>query len=67
MDSNFQLSEENKSIVIDNGTGMIKAGISNEEAPRACFPTLIGRPKYNMIMHGLENKEIYIGNDAKAR
>lgn len=31
-----------KAIIIDNGTGTIKAGQSGEHAPRVCFPTVVG-------------------------
>ena len=30
-------------IVIDNGSGMMKAGFSGDDAPRAVFPSIIGR------------------------
>lgn len=50
-------------IVIDNGTGMIKAGFAGEEAPKSCFPNLIGHPKYGAI-HGANDKSIFIGEDA---
>jgi actin len=33
-------------VVIDNGSAMIKAGISGEDSPRAVFPTIVGRPKH---------------------
>lgn len=38
------------SVVIDNGSGMCKAGIAGDDAPRAAFPTLIGIPKMPGIM-----------------
>jgi actin-related protein len=41
--------EEELAIVIDNGSGMCKAGFSGEDAPRAVFPSLIGRPLYTSI------------------
>ena len=50
-------------IVIDNGTGMIKAGFAGDEAPKSCFPNLIGKPKYNALQ-GANNKEIYVGEEA---
>lgn len=28
-------------IVLDNGSGMIKAGIAGEEAPQAVFPSIV--------------------------
>jgi actin beta/gamma 1 len=30
-------------IVIDNGSGVFKAGFANEEAPRAVFSSVVGR------------------------
>ena len=39
-------NNENKPmIIIDNGTGFIKAGFSGDKKPKAVFPTLIGREK----------------------
>jgi len=32
-------------VVIDNGSGMCKAGIAGEDAPKACFPSITGKPK----------------------
>ena len=29
-------------IVIDNGTGMMKAGFAGDEAPKVYFPSLVG-------------------------
>jgi len=31
-------------IVIDNGSGMCKAGFANDDEPKAVFPTIVGRP-----------------------
>ena len=33
------------SIVIDNGSGMCKAGIAGDDAPRSHFPFIVGIPK----------------------
>ncbi len=40
--------------MIDNGSGMIKAGISGDEAPRSAFPSIVGRPKHEGIMVGMD-------------
>ena len=53
-------------VVIDNGTGMIKAGIAGDEAPKVYFPTVVGYPKFDQI-HGAEDKNCYIGEDAIAK
>ena len=45
--------DEIKSIVCDNGSGMCKAGFAGDDAPRAVFPSIIGRPKYTGAMVGM--------------
>ncbi|KAM9924763.1 hypothetical protein OXX80_011118 [Metschnikowia pulcherrima] len=42
----------NQPIVIDNGSGNIKAGFAGEEKPRSFAPSFVGRPKYQKIMAG---------------
>ena len=37
-------------IVIDNGSGSIKAGFAGEDKPKVIFPNYVGRPKYNAIL-----------------
>jgi actin beta/gamma 1 len=32
-------------IFIDNGSGICKAGFAGEDAPRAVFPSVVGRPE----------------------
>ena len=42
----FNTSDQLNPIVIDNGSGMVKAGFAGEDAPRAVFPAVVGRPHY---------------------
>lgn len=44
--------DENTPVVCDNGTGMVKVGFCGEDMPRHVFPSMIGRPRHAMIMHG---------------
>ena len=37
--------EEVAALVVDHGTGMCKAGFAGDDAPRAVFPSIVGRPK----------------------
>jgi len=37
--------DQNQAVIIDNGSGMIKAGIAGDDAPRTYFPSIVGRPK----------------------
>ena len=43
-------------LVVDNGSGMCKAGFAGDDAPRAVFPSIVGRPRYqvntiNLFLH----------------
>ena len=38
--------EDVQALVIDNGSGMCKAGFAGDDAPRAVFPSIVGRPKH---------------------
>lgn len=35
-------------LVIDNGSGMCKAGFAGDDAPRAVFASVVGRPRYQV-------------------
>ena len=59
--------EEPTACVIDNGSGMCKAGFAGEDSPRAVFPSITGRPKYTQVMHGMAAKDCYIGDTALSR
>jgi actin-related protein len=54
---------DNPAVVIDNGSGMIKAGIGGEDAPRVNFPSVVGKPKFDRIQQG-EDKDFFIGSEA---
>ena len=32
-----------QSLVIDNGSGMVKAGFAGDDAPRSVYPSIVGR------------------------
>lgn len=55
---------ENQTIIIDNGSGMVKAGFAGEDAPRAVFPAIVGRPKNQSAIQGVQQKSEYIGDEA---
>jgi len=56
--------EELKTVIIDNGSGMVKAGFAGEDAPRAVFPAIVGRPKNASAMQGASHKSFYVGDEA---
>ena len=50
----FRLQTENMcddevaALVVDNGSGMCKAGFAGDDAPRAVFPSIVGRPRHQV-------------------
>jgi len=61
------MNEDITAVIIDNGSGMCKAGFAGEDAPRAVFPALVGRPRHQGIMVGMNNKDSYVGDEAQAK
>jgi len=61
------MGEEVLTLVIDNGSGMCKAGFAGDEAPRSVFPSIVGRPKYRQQLAGGSNKDAYVGDEACAK
>eukprot|EP01083_Nonionella_stella_P147172 463906_1 len=60
------MSEE-APIVIDNGSGMCKAGFAGDDAPRCVFPSVVGKPKMPGVIVGLDQKDVYIGEEAQQK
>ncbi|VDK58758.1 unnamed protein product [Anisakis simplex] len=64
------MCEENiRAVVIDNGSGVCKAGFAGEDAPRAVFPSIVGRPRHRgrPAMIGIKQNDIYIGDEAQSK
>lgn len=40
--------EDSTALVCDNGSGLCKAGFAGDDAPRAVFPSIVGRPRHQV-------------------
>ncbi|KYQ91606.1 actin [Tieghemostelium lacteum] len=60
---------DNVPIVIDHGSHSMKVGWAGDDSPRFTIESVIGRPKYKLVMpHNASGpKQIYVGKDAIQR
>merc|ERR1711970_458540 len=61
-----QGDDEISGIVCDNGSGMVKAGFAGDDAPRAVFPSIVGKPRQRGILVGV-GKDCYVGDEAQSK
>lgn len=58
------MSDGNQPVVIDNGSGVIKAGFAGTDKPKVVFRSCVGRVKHTRVMPGgaLEGNDLFIGS-----
>ena len=65
--SNSCSEDDATPLVIDIGGCNMKAGFSGDDAPRAVFPPVVGRPKHMSVMVGMGQKDKYVGDEATSK
>jgi actin len=54
-------------IVIDNGSGMMKAGFAGDDAPSVVFPAVVGVARRRVTGAGAGGQQVFVGDEAMAR
>jgi len=57
------MQEEVQALVVDNGSGMCKAGFAGDDTPRAVFPPIVGKPGHT----GMGQKDLHVGEKAQSK
>lgn len=61
------MDEENEPLIIDIGSGNLKAGFASDDQPKHWIPMVIGKPISKGALVGMDQKDCYIGNEVAAK
>jgi len=61
------MEKDSANVVIDNGSGKVKAGFGGDDIPRSVFPSIVGRPKDQGVKVSMAQKDCYVGVEAQSK
>lgn len=61
------MEEEPEPIIMDIGSGTLKAGFAKNDQPKVYVPMIVGKPKAPGIMVGMDQKDAYFGEEALSK
>lgn len=56
-----------RAVVIDNGSGMCKAGFAGDDTPKSVFSCIIGEPKNPVAVTSIPTKAVYVAEEAQQK
>ena len=59
--------EDQYVLVLHCDGGYVQAGFAGDNAPRVVFPLIVARPKYPNVMSVVDDRAVYIGDEARMR
>eukprot|EP01083_Nonionella_stella_P236421 830389_1 len=59
--------EDSQALVVDNGSGMVKAGFAVDDGPRAVFPRIVGLTRHQGVMVFIAQKDAYVCYEAQSK
>ena len=67
MSNTATAGSDTDAIMLDIGSFNVKAGYAGEDAPKVVIPTIIGKPKFPGVLVGMDQKDFYVGHEAKSK
>ncbi|KAJ3678155.1 hypothetical protein LUZ60_001958 [Juncus effusus] len=61
------MDDDIQPLVLDFGSGMVKAGFTGDDTPKAVLLTIVGRSLNSIVMAGMGENNIYVGDKVQSK